>query len=44
MVCECPVITSDADGFKELIEDGMLGIFTKGCEISGKASAIQQFI
>jgi len=44
MACECPVITSDADGFKEIVEDGVSGIITKRGDISGIVSAIQQFI
>lgn len=44
MACECPVITSDADGFTEVVEDGATGIIVPKDNIYATAEAIQKFI
>lgn len=44
MACECPVITSDADGFTEVVEDRVTGIIVPKQDVDATASAIQEFI
>ena len=44
MACECPVITSDADGFREVVEDGITGIIVPREDIDLAAMAIERFI
>jgi glycosyltransferase involved in cell wall biosynthesis len=44
MACECPVIVSDADGFTEVVEDGITGYIITGRELEATALAIQKFI
>lgn len=44
MACECPVITSDADGFREVVEDGITGIIVPLEDIDLAAMAIERFI
>ncbi len=40
MACGKPVVVSDAPGFRELICDGVTGIFAKGEDVAALASAI----
>lgn len=44
MACECPVVTSDADGFTEVVEDGVTGFVVPKRDIEATANAIQKFI
>ncbi len=44
MACECPVITSDADGFTEVVKDGETGFIVPKRNIEETAKAIQRFI
>ncbi len=44
MACECPVITSDADGFTEVVEDGQTGFIVPKKDVEATAKAIQKFI
>lgn len=44
MACECPVITSDADGFTEVIEDGVTGIIVPREDVERAAMAMERFI
>ena len=44
MACECPVITSDADGFTEVVENGRTGFIVPKRDINATADAIQKFI
>lgn len=44
MACECPVITSDADGFTEVVENGVTGLIVPKRNIEATADAIQRFI
>ncbi len=44
MSCECPVITSDADGFTEVVEDGITGFIVPKKNVEATANAIQKFI
>ena len=44
MACNCPVIASDADGFKEVIKDGITGIIVPKQNPQATADAIQKFI
>lgn len=44
MACECPVITSDADGFTEVVENGITGIIVPKRDEQATAKAIQRFI
>lgn len=44
MACECPVITSDADGFTEVVENGITGFIVPKNDIIATARAIQKFI
>ena len=44
MACECPVITSDADGFTEVVKDGETGFIVPKSDVEATANAIQQFI
>ena len=44
MACECPVITSDADGFTEVVKDGETGLIVPKRDVEATANAIQQFI
>lgn len=44
MACECPVVTSDADGFTEVVEDGVTGIIVPKKDPESTAKAIQRFI
>lgn len=44
MSCECPVITSDADGFKEVVADGVTGLIVPKSNPEAAAIAIQKFI
>ncbi|MBR0072561.1 MAG: glycosyltransferase family 4 protein [Bacteroidales bacterium] len=44
MACECPVITSDADGFTEVMEDGVTGFVVPKRDVEATADAIQKFI
>lgn len=44
MACECPVITSDADGFTEVVKDGETGFIVPKRDVEATANAIQHFI
>lgn len=44
MACGCPVITSDADGFTEVVVDGKTGIIVPKRDIKATSAAIQKFI
>lgn len=44
MACGCPVITSDADGFTEVVDDGVTGFIVPKRDIEATARAIQKFI
>ncbi|HIZ85469.1 MAG TPA: glycosyltransferase [Candidatus Coprenecus stercoravium] len=44
MACECPVIVSDADGFKEVVEDGVTGFIVPRRNPEAAAYAVQKFI
>ncbi|MBO5804716.1 MAG: glycosyltransferase [Bacteroidales bacterium] len=44
MACNCPVVTSDADGFTEVVENGVTGIIVPRCDYHAAARAIQTFI
>lgn len=44
MACNCPVVTSDADGFTEVVEDGVTGIIVPRYDYSAAARAIQVYI
>ena len=44
MACECPVVASDADGFTEVIEDGVSGIIVPRRNPEAAATALQKFI
>ncbi len=44
MACECPVITSDADGFTEVVHDGVTGFIVPKRNVEATADAIQKFI
>ena len=44
MACECPVVASNADGFTEVIEDGVTGIIVPRRDYMAAADAIEKFI
>ncbi len=44
MACECPVIVSDADGFKEVVVDNETGFIVPKRNIEATALAIQKII
>lgn len=44
MSCECPVIASDVDGFRETVDDGNTGILVARGEPHALAQAMQRFI
>lgn len=44
MACECPVVASNADGFTEVIEDGLSGIIVPRRNTEAAAAALQKFI
>lgn len=44
MSCECPVVTSDADGFTEVVDNGVTGFIVPKRDVEKTADAIQQFI
>lgn len=44
MACECPVVTSDADGFTEVVDDGVTGFIVPKRNVEATAEAIQRFI
>ena len=44
MSCECPVVVSDADGFTEVVENGLTGIIVPKFNIEATANAIQELI
>ena len=44
MACECPVVTSDADGFTEVVDDGVTGFIVPKRNVEATADAIQKFI
>ena len=44
MACECPVVTSDADGFKEVMEEGKTGFIVPKRDYRSAAEAIQKII
>lgn len=44
MACGCPVIASDADGFKETVEDGETGFLVRRGDVEGLVGAMQRFV
>jgi glycosyltransferase involved in cell wall biosynthesis len=44
MSCCCPVVTSDADGFTEVVDNGVTGIIVPKYDYQAAARAIQTFI
>lgn len=44
MACCCPVVTSDADGFTEVVENGITGYIVPKRDVLATAEAIQKFI
>lgn len=44
MACGCPVVTSDADGFTEVVKDGETGFIVPKQDPKATAAAIQKFI
>ncbi len=44
MACECPVVVSNADGFTEVVEDGVTGIIVPKKNVDATADAIQKLI
>lgn len=44
MACACPVVTSDADGFTEVVDNGITGYVVPKQNIEATADAIQKFI
>lgn len=44
MSCGCPVVTSDADGFTEVVEDGITGFIVPKNNVEETAKTIQKFI
>lgn len=44
MACCCPVVVSDADGFTEVVEDGVTGFIVPKRNPEAAAAAIQRFI
>lgn len=44
MACNCPVVTSDADGFTEVVENGVTGLIVPKYDYRAAAEAIQTFI
>lgn len=44
MACECPVVTSDAVGFTEVVVDGKTGFIVPKRDIEATSRAIQQFV
>lgn len=44
MACECPVVASDADGFREVIEDGVTGIIVPRKDYMAAADAMEKFL
>lgn len=44
MACGCPVVTSDADGFTEVVDDAITGFIVPKRDVEATAEAIQRFI
>ena len=44
MSCGCPVVTSDADGFTEVVNNGVTGFIVPKRDVKATADAIQKFI
>lgn len=44
MACECPVITSDADGFTEVVDNNVTGIIVPKYDVAAAAAAMQRFL
>lgn len=44
MACGCPVVVSDADGFTEVVEDGVTGFIVPRRSPEAAAEAIQRFM
>ena len=44
MACECPVVTSDADGFKEVVEDGVTGLIVPVEDVHSAAQALYKLL
>jgi len=44
MACECPVVTSDVDGFTEVVDNGVTGFIVPRRDEVATANAIQKFI
>lgn len=44
MACECPVVASDADGFREVIEDGATGIIVPRKDYMAAADAMEKLL
>ena len=44
MACGCPVVTSDADGFTEVVDNGKTGFIVPKRNPEATAEAIQRFV
>ena len=44
MSCQCPVVTSDAEGFKEVVDDGVTGFVVPKDDPKAAAVAMQRFV
>lgn len=44
MACKCPVVTSNAEGFTEVVENNVTGILVPRYDYRAAAAAMQQFI
>ena len=44
MSCQCPVVTSDAEGFQDVVADGVTGFVVPKDNAQAAADAIQKFI
>lgn len=44
MACECPVVTSNADGYLEVVEDGVSGFIVESENPAAAAQSIQRLI
>lgn len=44
MACECPVVTSNADGFKEVVDDGVTGLIVPVEDVHSAAQALYKLL
>lgn len=44
MACGCPVVTSDADGFKEVVDDGVTGLIVPVEDVHAAAQALYKLL